>query len=84
METIDEATIRTLYAAGGFLGRAPLGYWWCYDAQHQPGTVRQVQPDVPTALAVAGVLVPAGRDDFAGITRYTLVPTQLQAIVENQ
>lgn len=74
METIDEAAIHALYAAGGLLGRSISGEWWLYEARHQPDKARRVQPDAPTVLAVAGVLVPSGRDGFAGITLYALAP----------
>ena len=65
MQTIDETTIRSLYATGGFLGRSILGEWWLYEAKNQSDRARSVQPDLPTALAVAGVLVPSGRDSLA-------------------
>jgi len=82
METIDEAAITALYAAGGFLARSILGDWWLFEAKHLPHKARRIHPDVPTALAVAGVLVPAGRDGFTDVTRYALAPTAQQSTLE--
>lgn len=75
MQTINEAMVRLLYETGGFLGRSILGDWWLYEAKNQFDKARSVQPDLPTALAVAGVLVPSGRNRLADVTLYSLAPT---------
>lgn len=74
MELINESAVYALYAAGGVLGRSISGEWWLYEVRHLPDKARRVQPDVPTALAVQGVLVPSGRDRFAAVTLYALAP----------
>ena len=72
METFDMVAIVALYATGGYLARSFGGEWWVYGAPHRLGVQRQAHPDLPTALAVAGVLVPSGRDNLANVTRYVL------------